>query len=148
MQSVAPVAAKAARLSPSGMAEARTAVRVRTTDWATPGSVSSLAQCGGRGGEGRHAGRDRPRYAQGVEPADLLGDGPVERGVARMHPGDVVPGLMRGLSISAMICVQRHRCRVDHPSARRRLGHDLARHQRAGIEADRAAPDEVAARAP
>ena len=41
MHKVAPVAAKAARSSPGGMAEARTAVRVTTTDWAMPGRVSS-----------------------------------------------------------------------------------------------------------
>jgi hypothetical protein len=39
--SVAPVAAKAASVSRSGMALARPEVRVRTTDWATPGTVSS-----------------------------------------------------------------------------------------------------------
>ncbi|MNL87742.1 hypothetical protein D3C87_2170570 [compost metagenome] len=41
MASVAPVAAKRASASPSGMAEARPEVRVSTTDCATPGSVSS-----------------------------------------------------------------------------------------------------------
>jgi hypothetical protein len=41
MASVAPVAAKAASVSPGGMEEARPGVRVRITDWATPGSVSS-----------------------------------------------------------------------------------------------------------
>ena len=39
--SVAPVRAKLARVSPSGMALARPGVRVSTTDCATPGSVSS-----------------------------------------------------------------------------------------------------------
>ena len=41
MASVAPVAAKAARFSLAGMAEARPDVRVSTTDCASPGSVSS-----------------------------------------------------------------------------------------------------------
>jgi hypothetical protein len=35
------VDAKAASVSPSGMALARPDVRVKTTDWASPGSVSS-----------------------------------------------------------------------------------------------------------
>ena len=39
--SVAPVRANATSSSPSGIADARTAVRVSTTDWHTPGSVSS-----------------------------------------------------------------------------------------------------------
>ncbi|RBP13172.1 hypothetical protein DFR50_112147 [Roseiarcus fermentans] len=39
--SVAPVRANAARLSLSGIAEARPLVRVSTTDWATSGRVSS-----------------------------------------------------------------------------------------------------------
>ena len=39
--SVAPVAANAVRDSPCGIFEARTAVRVSTTDWAIPGRVSS-----------------------------------------------------------------------------------------------------------
>ncbi len=41
MASTAPVAAKAARFSPSGMAVARPEVRVSTTDWHRPGRVSS-----------------------------------------------------------------------------------------------------------
>ncbi len=41
MASVAPVAPNAARASFAGIAEARTAVRVSTTVWLTPGRVSS-----------------------------------------------------------------------------------------------------------
>ena len=42
MASVAPVAAKLASVSPSGIEEARPGVRVSTTDCASPGKVSSV----------------------------------------------------------------------------------------------------------
>ena len=63
------------------------------------GQGQLAAEGRGRGGEGRHAGRDRPADAERVEPADLLGDRAVERGVAGMDPGHVLSGRMRGLDL-------------------------------------------------
>ncbi len=142
MQSVAPVAAKAARLSPSGMAEARTAVRVTTTDWAMSGRVSSPPRAAAAAANAGTPGVIVQPMPKRVEPADLLGDGAVEGRVAGVDPRHVLPGRMRGLDLGDDLG-QVHGRRVDHSGARRRLGHDLGRHQRARIEADLAGLDQA-----
>ena len=93
------------------------------------------------GGEGRNPGGDRPGYARGLEAADLLGDGAVERGVARMDAGDVEACGMGGLDLGQDF-VEVHGCGVEHPGTGRRFGHDLGRDQGAGVEADRTAADQ------
>ncbi len=80
---------------------------------------------GGGGGEGRHARGDRPGDAQRVEPADLLGDGAVERRIAGVDAGDVVAGGMGGRDLGDDL-VEVERGRVDDAGAGRRLGHDTS----------------------
>ena len=78
------------------------------------------------------------------EPADLLGDGAVERRVAGMHPRDVLAAFMRRRHLGDDL-VERQRRRVDDPRTLGRGLDDLRGHQRAGIEADRAALDQAQA---
>ena len=59
-----------------------------------------------------------------------------------MHPGDVVSGAVRGFDFGDDL-VEGERRGIDHPCARRGSGDDLRRHQRSGIETDRAGLDEA-----
>jgi hypothetical protein len=100
----------------------------------------------GRGGRGigRHAGRHVVGDAEILQPADLLGDRAVERGVAGMDPRDVLARLV-GLAHLLDDLIERHGRRVDHPGAGPGTSQDFARHQRAGVEHHGAARDQVPA---
>ena len=81
--------------------------------------------------------------AQLVEPPHLLGDGPVQARVAAVDAGHV---LARGVRVRHMSddLVQVQGGGVDDPGAGRGTGDDRGRHQRAGVETDRACSDQVA----
>ena len=95
MASVAPVCAKAASRSVSGMAEARPEVRVSTTDCADLRHRQLAPERGGGGREGRNAGRERIGDAERVEPAQLLAQGAPDREIAGMQPRHVLAALVR-----------------------------------------------------
>ncbi len=97
-----------------------------------------------RRGEGRHARRHVVGDAERVEAPHLLGDRAVDRGIAGMDARHVLPLFMRALDLGDDL-VEMERRRIDDPRTGRRRGDDLGRHQRAGIEADRAALDEAQA---
>ena len=99
------------------------------------------AECGGGGGEGRHAGGYVIGNAKCVEPAHLLGDRTVKRRVARMQPGDVKTLFVRFGTVGDDL-VERQGGGVDDMRVGRGNGEDLARHQGAGIKTDRAALDQ------
>ena len=102
------------------------------------------SQRGRGGGKSRHAGRERVRDAAAVKPPQLLGERRIDRQIAGLKPRHVVAGSMRrgefGLDV-----IERERRGVDDAGARRAEAQQLARHDRAGIEADRTARDQVAA---
>ena len=118
------------------------AVRVRITVWAIFGQGELGLEGGGGGGEGGNAGRHVIGDAEPVEPAHLLGDGAIERGIAGVDAGHVLALRMGGLDLGDDL-VERHGGGVDDAGACGRGLHDLLRHQRAGIEADRAGLDEL-----
>ena len=98
-----------------------------------------------RGGRvSRHAGHDLERNFSGAQTADLLGDGPIERRIAGMHPRHV---LTHGVGFDDLMndLVEGHGGRVHHQGVGPGEAHHLRRHQRAGIEHHRAARDQVAA---
>ena len=138
---MAPVRAKAARSSPSGMAEARTAVRVRTTDCAISGSVSSSPRLAAAAAKAGTPGVMVQGMPEGVEAAALLGDGAVERRVAGVDAGHVlVPGgrfVDHGNDL-----VEVHRRGIADEGVGGGFGHHLAGDEGAGVEADRAAADQ------
>ena len=101
------------------------------------------AERGGGGGEGRHARRQRVGDAAPLEPAQLLGERAADREVAGMQPRHVLAGRVRRHELGLDL-VERHRRGVDDARARRAMRQQLRRHDRAGIEADRAARDQVA----
>ena len=132
---------------PRASAEARTAVRVRMTVWAISGRVSSLpsaaAAAAKAGTPGVTSRRCRARRAGASARRSRRRATGRRNGPARRH------GRRRArAAISAMIS---SRCMGAVSITRAPAGasrDDLARHQRAGIEADRAALDQAAARAP
>ena len=113
------------------------------------GQRQLLAERRGGGGEGRHARGHVVVDAERAQAARLLGDRAVERGVARVHPRDVQALADAARSISAMIAsrssgavsITRGGTGASSPAC----GDDLGRHQRAGVEHDRAAPDQAQA---
>ena len=107
-------------------------------------SLRRLAERGGGGGEGRHAGRDGVGDAGLIEAAKLLAQGAPDREIAGMQPRHVVAGVGRAPAFVDDL-VERHRRGVDDARARRAMLEQRPRHERAGIEADRAARDQVAA---
>ena len=113
MHSVAPVAANAARLLACRHGRGAHGGAGHDDRLGDVGQGQLAAQGRRGGGEGRHAGRDRPGDAERVEAADLLGDGAVERGVAGMDPGDVLALGVRGLDLGHDL-VEVHGGRVDH----------------------------------
>ena len=70
----------------------------------------------GRGGEGRHAGRQRVGNAAPLEPAQLLGERAVDREIAGMQPRHVVAGGVRGHELGLDL-VERQRRGVDDARA-------------------------------
>ena len=118
-------------------------MRVSTTDCATPGSVSSRPRVGGRGGEGRHAGRQRVGDAQGIEPPQLLADRAPDREIAGLQPRHILPCLV-GAHEFRHDRVEIEGRGVDEARAGRAPGQHFGRNDRARIKADRATRDEIA----
>ena len=93
-----------------------------------------------------HARADLIGNAQPIEAAHLLGDGAIDRGIAGMDAGDIL-ALCMGRRHLGDDLVEVHGGGVEDAGAGRGRGDDLRRHQRAGIEADRAALDQAHGRA-
>ncbi len=112
------------------------------------GQGQLLAEQGGTGGEGGHAGRHVIGDAERLQPPDLLADRAIQRRIAGMDPGDIEPGRL-GRHDLGDDRGQIQGCGVDHARRPIRvapgLGDHLGRHQRAGIEHDRAGPDQAQA---
>ena len=142
--SVAPVAPKLASVSRGGMAEARP-LDARQHQRLGNLRQSELAlERGGRGGEGRHARRQRIGDAERVELAQLLADRAPHREIAGMKPRHVLARAMGGHELGHDL-IEAHGRGVDDARARGTEGEHVRLHERAGIEADRAAREEVAA---
>ena len=105
------------------------------------GDGQFLAECGGSGDIGGHAGDNLVGDRIGAQAPDLFGDGAIERGVAGMHARHVLPARMGGDDLG-MGFVQRHCGSVEHLCPFRCPGDHCGGYERAGIEADRAARDE------
>ena len=101
-------------------------------------------ECRGGGGKGRHAGRQRIGNAAPREPAQLFGERRVDREIAGVKPRHVEAGGVCGRELGIDL-VERQRRRINDARACRAIGEQRGRHDRAGIEADRTARDEVAA---
>jgi hypothetical protein len=100
-------------------------------------------QRGRRGGERGHAGRDRVGDADGPEAAQLLAHRRPHGQIARMQPRHVLPCRMGGDEFGDDGIEIEWRG-VDDARAGWTVRQDFFGHQRAGIEADRAAADQVA----
>src|SRR5262249_34558940 len=98
--------------------------------------------CSGRG-KGGHARRDGVSDAELIEPAQLLAKRAPYREVAGMQPRHVA-ALLGGAPALFDDLVQRQGRGVDDARARGAVLEQFLRHQRAGIEADRTATDQVA----
>src|SRR6476646_6378832 len=102
------------------------------------------AKRGGSCGEGRYAGGERVGNATSVQPPELLGERAVDCEVAGLKPRQVMATRIRRHEFSLDL-VERQRRGIDDARACRAIVEQGARHDRAGIEADRAIRDEVAA---
>ena len=91
-------------------------MRVRITVCVTLGQRQLDAERGRGGGEGRHARRQVIGDAERIEPAHLLGDGAVERDVARMDARHIEPVGVRGSHLGDDL-VERQGRRVDDARA-------------------------------
>ncbi len=94
--------------------------------------------------EGGDAGRHVEGDAERPEPPRLLAERAPDREIAGMQPRHVEPRLMRRSHFGDDL-VQRHRRRVEDARAGRAVVEKRGRHERAGIEADGRARDEIAA---
>ena len=97
----------------------------------------------GGGGESGHAGRDRVRHPCPLQAPQLLAHGAKDREVARMEPRHVL-GPRGRLDTERNDRVEIERRGVDDPRVRRAMIEQGARDQRAGIETDGSARDEIA----
>ena len=103
------------------------------------GKLAAQGGCGGS--EGGHPRRNVERDAKHFETPHLLGDGAIERRIARMDPRHVEPACVRhGNFVNDLVECQRGS--VDDPGARRRGVDNGARDQRAGVQAHRAPLDQ------
>ena len=144
MASVAPVAPKLAeRLAlrhfggPPGHARQNQALRhFRDRQFAL--------QRRGRGGERRNAGGQSVVDAKSIQPAHLLGDRAPYRQIAGMQPRDILTGGMR-CGIFGLDLVKRQRRRVDDARAVGTIGQKVRRDDGPGVEANRAARQNVSA---
>ena len=120
-------------------------MRVSTTLCATSGTVSSRPSTAAAAAKAGTPGVTRVGDAEPLEPADLLGERAVDRQVAGMQPRHVELVLGARATNSASISSSD----IGAVSTMRAPGgqccEQLLRHQRAGVEADRAARDQVAA---
>ena len=107
------------------------------------GDGQFAAERGRRRREGGHARRQRVGDAQPLQPPDLLGHRAPHGQIARMQPRHILAGRVRG-HIFRLDLVERQRRGIDEARARRAVFQQFRRHDRAGIEADRAGGDEIA----
>ncbi len=119
-------------------------MRVSTTLCATSGTVSSVPSAAAAAAKAGTPGRERIGNAVPLEPAQLLGERAVDRQVPGVQPRDILTRRM-GAHELRFDLVEIHRRGVDDARTGRRERDELRRHDRSGIEADRAARDEVAA---
>src|SRR5262249_59073092 len=103
-----------------------------------------LAQCGSRGRERWHAGRDGVRNAELVEPAQLLAERAPHRKIARVQPRYVVLLLRRAPAFLDDL-VERHGGAIYNARTGRAVFEQLPRHERPGVEANRALADQLPA---
>ena len=96
------------------------------------------------GGEGRDARSERIGNAERIEAAQLLADRAPHREIAGMEPRNVVAGAMRRLEFGDDL-IEAHWRGVDDARPFGAHREDLGVDERAGIEADRAARDELCA---
>ncbi len=140
---MAPVAAKAASVSRSGIGEARPEVRVSTSDWATPGSVNSRFSAAAAAAKAGTPGVIVYATPAQLEAAKLLAHGAEDREVARVEPGDVLAPCGR-LDAELDDRVEIERRRIDDSRARRAMIKQRGGHERAGVKADGRTRDEIA----
>ena len=125
---VVPWAAKAATVSPSGMdAAVRPGSRVATSDWATPGTVSSRPTAAEAAASEPTPGTSSKRAPLGA-PVDLLLHRRVEREVAGVQPHDA--GIGRGAAYTASDVLEGHARRVVHRGVGTGVVEHLVGHQR------------------
>ena len=144
MARVAPVAAKFDSVSRSGIADARPLVRVRTSDCATPGNVSSCPSAAAAAAKEGTPGVIGEGDAQAVQTPQLLAHCAPDGQIAGMQPGHIV-AFRVGLGERGDYLVERERRGVDDTRARRTMCQECLRDERPGKEADRALGDQVAA---
>src|SRR6516164_2849164 len=100
-------------------------------------------QSGGGGGESRHARGERVGNIPPVKAAQLLGQRREDRQIAGMQPRHVVSRRISGDKLGLDL-IERQRRSVDDARILRAELHEIPRHDRAGIEADRATRDQLA----
>ena len=106
------------------------------------GKCQLLAQFRSRRRKCGHARHDLEIDVERAQTTDLLGHGPVDRRVTGMDARDIMPLGVRGFDLGDDL-IEMHRRGVDHARIGGRRVHDLLRHQRSGIEADRTALDQL-----
>src|SRR6516165_11727838 len=100
-------------------------------------------QSRGGGGESRHARGERIGNIPPVQPAQLLGQRREDRQIAGMQPRHVVFRRIGGDNLGLDL-IERQRRSVDDARIFRAELREISRHDRAGIEADRATRDQLA----
>ena len=143
--SVAPVAAKVASVSRSGIGEARPEVRVSTSDCASSGQRQFAPE---RGARRRRRPARRASPCRACRPRRGGASARPSRSRSRGRPNAAARRRCPPPCASTQSCddgVERQRRGVDDARARRAMLEKRLRHQRAGVEADRAARDEIAA---
>ena len=109
------------------------------------GDLRQCQLCGepcGNPGKGRHARHHFVVDTERIEPPHLLGHRAIDRRIARMHPRHILTGFMGCFHIGNDL-VEMHRRGVLDQRVFRRGVHDLFGHQRTGIQAHRAALDQL-----
>src|SRR5260370_9202178 len=106
------------------------------------GELAAEESCGS--GERRHSGREGIRNAGALDPANVLGDGAEYGQIAGLKPRHVLSGGM-GRHVFGFDVVGGQRRSVDQASPSRTISQQVRRDDRAGIETDRASPQQVAA---
>ncbi len=144
MANVAPVAAKLASFSPAGIADARPDMRVNTTLWATPGTVSSRPSSAAAAEKAGTPGGQRVGNSQALQAAGLLGDGAVDGQVSRMESRHIFVGGMGSDKLSLYL-VECHGRGVDDSRPARAVLEELGWDDGAGVEAYGAAGEQIPA---
>ena len=108
------------------------------------GQRQFFCQRGGSGSEGRNAGRNGEGNLDRGKPPQLFAERAPDRQIAGMQPRDVLT-LLGGPCHLRDDLVERHRRGIENTRAGRAEVEQRFRHQRSGIETDRARRDQVAA---